>query len=170
VKRLLAGYLAPVTGPLTVASRTVELPLAELPSKEEWQKRANRKDATGHHARVQLARLARGEKLRTKIDYRVTTWSFGASLALVFLPGEVVVDYALRLKKELDGRRLWINAYSNDAPCYIPSERVLKEGGYEGGGAMVYYDVPGPFRAGLEKKIIDAVHAQLGKPFPPPFD
>ena len=26
---------------------------------------------------------------------------------MVFLPGEVVVDYALRLKKELDGQRLW---------------------------------------------------------------
>jgi putative membrane-bound dehydrogenase-like protein len=170
IKRLLAGYLAPVTGPLTVASRTLQLPLADLPGKEEWQKRANRKDAVGHHARVQLDRLARGEKLRTKIDYRVTTWAFGDSLALAFLPGEVVVDYALRLKKELDGRRLWINAYSNDAPCYIPSERVLKEGGYEGGGAMVYYDVPGPFRPGLEKKIIGAVHAQLGKRFAPPFD
>src|SRR5262249_56130779 len=89
---------------------------------------------------------------------------------MVFLPGEVVVDYSLRLKRELDGLRLWINAYANDAPCYIPSERVLKEGGYEGGGAMVYYDVPGPFRPGLEKKIIDAVHAQLDTYFGPPFD
>src|SRR5262249_58837319 len=89
---------------------------------------------------------------------------------MVFLPGEVVVDYSLRLKRELDGLRLWINAYANDAPCYIPSERVLKEGGYEGGGAMVYYDLPGPFRPGLEKKIIDAVHDQLHTHFRPSFD
>src|SRR3712207_8736102 len=46
-----------------------------------------------------------------------------------------------------------VNAYSNDVPCYIPSERVLKQGGYEGGGAMVYYDLPGPFRPGLEQPI-----------------
>lgn len=170
VKRLLKGYLAPVNGPLTIASRAVELPLADLPSKEEWEKRANRKDAVGHHARVTLEKLARGEKLRTKIDYPITTWAFGDSLAMVFLPGEVVVDYALRLKKELDGRRLWLNAYANDAPCYIPSERVLKEGGYEGGGAMVYYDVPAPFRPGVEKTILDAVQAQIGKRFAPPFD
>ena len=39
----------------------------------------------------------------------------------------------------------------NDVPCYIPSERVLKEGGYEGGGAMIYYDLPGPFKPGLEQ-------------------
>jgi putative membrane-bound dehydrogenase-like protein len=165
VKRLVSGYLAPVTGPLTTKAQTIELPLADLPTKADWQERAKRKDAIGYHARVQFARLDRGEALRTKIDYPVMTWAFGDSLAMVFLPGEVVVDYSLRLKKELDSRRLWINAYANDAPCYIPSERVLKEGGYEGGGAMVYYDVPGPFKPGLEKKIIDAVHEQIGKTF-----
>jgi putative membrane-bound dehydrogenase-like protein len=165
VKRLLKGYLAPIVGPLTTKAQTIDLPLADLPTRVDWQERAKRKDAVGYHAQVQLGKLDRGEALRTKIDYPVMTWAFGDTLAMVFLPGEVVVDYSLRLKKELDSRRLWINAYSNDAPCYIPSERVLKEGGYEGGGAMVYYDVPGPFKPGLEKKIIDAVHEQIGKRF-----
>src|SRR5205807_5490530 len=116
------------------------------------------------------ARLDGGQKLRTKIDYPVQAWTFGESLALVFLPGEVVVDYALRLKKELDGPRLCVNAYANDAPCYIPSERVLSEGGYEGGDAMIYYDKPARFRAGLEKRIIDEVHRQIPGSFKAPFD
>jgi putative membrane-bound dehydrogenase-like protein len=170
VKRLLAGYLAPVEGPIVSARRTLDLPLADLPTRAQWEARGQRKDAVGYHARVQLARLDRGDKLRDKILYPVTTWSFGKSLGMVFLPGEVVVDYSLQIKRALDGRRLWINAYSNDAPCYIPSERVLKEGGYEGGGAMVYYDVPGPFRAGLEEKIVAAVKDLLGKPFAPRLD
>src|SRR5262249_61804923 len=76
----------------------------------------------------------------------------------------------LRLKKELDGQRLWVNSYANQAPCYIPSERVLKEGGYEGGGAMIYYDIPVPFKAGLEEPIVSTVKDQLGKTFPPKFD
>jgi putative membrane-bound dehydrogenase-like protein len=170
VKRLLGGYLAPVEGPLVASTRTIELPLADLPTREQWERRARRKDAVGYHARVQLARLGRGEKLRDRVVYPVTTWAFGRSLGMVFLPGEVVVDYSARLKRELDGRRLWVNAYSNDAPCYIPSERVLKEGGYEGGGAMVYYDLPGPFRPGLEDKIVAAVKWLLGEPFAPALD
>src|SRR3954452_22607274 len=84
---------------------------------------------------------------------------------MVFLSGEVVVDYSLRLKKELDSTRLWINAYSNDCPAYIPSERILKEGGYESGGAMIYYSLPAPFAAGLENKIVSGVHSQLGDEF-----
>jgi putative membrane-bound dehydrogenase-like protein len=170
VKRLLRGYLTPLSGSLTTKARTIELPLADLPAKAEWQERAKRDGAIGYHAKVQLARLEKGEALRTKIDYPVMTWAFGDSLMMVFLPGEVVVDYSLRLKKELDARRLWLNAYANDAPCYIPSERVLKEGGYEGGGAMVYYDVPGPFQPGLEQKIIDAVRQLAGKTYAATFD
>src|SRR5439155_14791637 len=160
VKRLAAGYLAPIQGPITTVRQTIELPLADLPSRSEYSTRAQRTDAAGYHARVQLDRLDRGEKLKTKIDYPIQTWKFGDSLNMVFLPGEVVVDYSLRLKRELDRHRLWINAYANDDPCYIPSERILREGGYEGGGAMIYYDVPAPFRPGLEEKIVAIVHEQ----------
>jgi hypothetical protein len=128
---------------------------------EEWQQRAAREDAIGYHARVQLQRLERGEALREKLEYSVQTISFGRILSMVFLPGEVVVDYSLRLKRELDPDRLWINAYANDCPGYVPSERVLREGGYEGGGAMIYYDIPGPWAPGLEEPIIAEVHQQL---------
>jgi putative membrane-bound dehydrogenase-like protein len=170
VKRLAAGYLRPITGKITAAVETIELPLAPLPTREQWEEKAKRKDAVGHHARVQLEKLDGGEKLRTKIEYPIQSWRFGDSLAMVFLPGEVVVDYSLRLKRELDGLRLWMNAYANDAPCYIPSERVLKEGGYEGGGAMIYYDVPVPFAPGLEEPIVHTIHKQIEKDVPAPYD
>jgi putative membrane-bound dehydrogenase-like protein len=170
VKRLLAGYLAPLDGPITATFDLVGLPLAELPTKAQWEELAKDPKPPGYNARVQLARLERGEPLRTKIDLPVQTFQFGDRLAMVFLGGEVVGDYSLRLKRELDGLRLWVHGYSNDVPCYIPSERVLKLGAYEGRGAMVYYDVPGPFAPGLEQKIIDEVHRQLAEPFKAPFD
>src|SRR5437588_1827945 len=161
VERLLANYLAPLGGDLKTRLARFELPLADLPTRQQWEERVKRGGAVGYHARVQFARLDRGEALGTEVAYSVQSWSFGDQLALVFLPGEVVVDYALRLKRELDPGRLWINAYANDAPCYIPSERVLGEGGYEGGDAMVYYDKPARFRPGLEKKVVAAVREQL---------
>lgn len=170
VKRLIGGFLAPVSGSIVGQWATIELPLSPSPTRVEWEDRAKRDDAIGYHARVQLGRLDRGESLRARFDYPVQTWSFGESLAMVFLPGEVVVDYATRLKRELDGRRLWIHAYSNDAPGYVPSERILKEGGYEGGGAMVYYDIPSAYATGLEDKIVAAVHAQVGREFLSPHE
>jgi hypothetical protein len=107
-----------------------------------------------------LARTTNGT-LPKEIPYYINTWSFGDDLAMVFLPGEVVADYGLRLKKEYPGKRLWVNAYSNDLPCYIPSERVLKNGGYEAGGAMIFYGWPSRIAPGVEENIVHAVHELL---------
>jgi hypothetical protein len=167
VDRLLGRPLAPITAPVAARAGQVELMFDAHPTPDEWAARAKREDAVGHHARVQLEKLARGERLQTALPYSVQTWTFGDQLAMVFLPGEVVVDYSLRLKREFDPRRLWVNAYSNDVPCYIPSERVLKEGGYEGADAMVYYDRPTRFAPGLEQQILDEVHRQLPAAFRP---
>jgi putative membrane-bound dehydrogenase-like protein len=170
VRKLSNNYLTAITGRITSKVTTLDLPLAELPTEAIWEEKAKRMDAIGHHARVTLAKLRNGEKLPTKITYPVQTWAFGESLAMIHLPGEVVVDYALRFKKELDSQRIWFTGYANNAPCYIPSERVLKEGGYEGGGAMIYYDQPAPFAPGLEDKIVSTVKTHLGKSFAAKFD
>ena len=166
VERLIKQQLRPVAGELHIANKPIQLPLDKLPSREEFATKAKENTPPGYFAKVQLAKLDRGEKLREQIDYRIQTWSFGDSLALVFLPGEVVSEYGLRLKSELDGRRVWVNAYANACPCYIPSEKVLKAGGYEGGGAMIYYDQPTKFAPGLEQKIVDVVLEQLRERFP----
>ena len=79
-------------------------------------------------AKAVLEKMARGEKIPATIPYVVQGWAFGDELAMVFLAGEVVVDYSLRLKKELG--KIWVTGYANDVMAYIPSLRVLKEGGY----------------------------------------
>ncbi len=89
-------------------------------------------------------------------------WNLGDQVQFVFLGGEVVVDYALRLKSELSGPRTWVAGYANDVMAYIPSRRVLREGGYEGEGAMVYYGLPTAWSPEVEKQIIDAIHRMLG--------
>jgi hypothetical protein len=45
--------------------------------------------------------------------------------------------------------------------CYIPSERVLKEGGYEAESSMIYYGMPGPFETGIEAQIMSTIHSTL---------
>ncbi len=161
ITKLLSAPLKPLTHLPKTELKSIWLDFDKARSHEEWETRAKEPGAIGYHAQVNLDRLNRGETLPTGVEYPVQSWIFGSQLAMVFLPGEVVVDYSLRLKSELDGQRLWINAYANDAPCYIPSERILKEGGYEGGYAMIYYDKPQIFAPGLEQQIIDTVHEQI---------
>ncbi len=157
VRRLLTGEWLSLSSPLTCAAEQLELPFAPLPTREEYERRTQQRGPIAWHARTQLERLDRGEKLPTTLPYRVQVWKFGPQLTLVFLAGEVVVDYAMRLQRELPDQRLWMTAYANDCPCYIASKRVLVEGGYEADNSMYYYDRPTRFAPEVEDLIVAAV-------------
>jgi len=47
------------------------------------------------------------------------------------------------------------------APCYIPSLRVLKEGGYEAVDSMCRYDQPGPLAEDVEERGFTAIRNVL---------
>lgn len=166
VSRLLTTERRPLRGPVSSKVKDISLPLAPAPSREDLQlMAASKRQNVAYAAKRNLERLDRGEPLAKTVPYEVQAWTFGDDLAMVFLPGEVTVDYQLRLKMEFDGGRMWVNGYSNAAPCYIPSRKVLGEGGYEGESAMVYYDQPAKFAEGVEELIIGAVHEVLPDQF-----
>jgi neutral ceramidase len=150
--------LDPVRGPLSTAFDLVDLPFAPMPNRAEWQRRLQADDVyVRRHAALMLDILSREGRLPASQPEPVQVWRFGRDLTLVALGGEVVVDYALRLQREHAGERLWAASYANDVFGYVPSRRVLAEGGYEGGGAMIYYGRPGPFDASVEDRIVSAV-------------
>ena len=64
-----------------------------------------------------------------------------------------MVEYALQLKAEL-GPNTIVLGYSNDVLAYIPNERVLREGGYEGNTSMRLWGHPSPWATGIENKIM----------------
>lgn len=164
VDRILATKLKLVEGKLRIRFRQIELPFDEIPDEATWEAKAEQKGIEGFHALRQLKQLRQQGSLPQTLKYPVQTWRFGSDLAMVFLGDEVVVDYALLIKSKYDPERLWVSAYSNDVACYVPSERILREGGYEGGGAMVWYNQPTKFAPGLEKLILEEVDRQLGEP------
>ena len=150
--------LKSVDGPVRATYSEIDLPLAAVPTREQLQQDSASKDRyVANRAKMLLEKLDREGRLGATYPYPVQVWRLGAEPALVFLGGEVVVDYSLRLKKEL-GRTTWVAGYSNDVMAYIPSLRVLKEGGYEGGGAMVYYGLPSPWGPEVEERIVAEVH------------
>jgi hypothetical protein len=177
VDKLLSGKFAPLTTVPTGRFKRIELPYSDLPTREQWQERAREKGIVGYHARKNLARLDNGEQLPTKLPYAVQTWVFGDDLAMIFLAGEVVVDYSLRLKREFDATKLWVNGYANEVPCYIPSRRILQEGGYEAETSLWYYDRPARLAPATEDLIVSTVHELMppkfkvdpkASPLPPP--
>jgi hypothetical protein len=153
--------MIPVRGAFHARYARISLPLDQLPTREQLAADLLSKQVAVRRRADRLIKLLdAGEKIPDQYrHYPVQVWRLGDGLRWVSLGGEVVVDYALRLKKELGGQRpIWITAYANDVMAYIPSVRVLKEGGYEGETAMVYYGMPTKWAPPIEELIVGKVH------------
>lgn len=162
VDEVLASPMHAVEGPLASAYEEVPLPFAGLPTKADLEAQSRDKDPiAARRAESLLATLKAKGSLDPSYPYPVQVWRLG-DLTWIFLGGEAVVDYSLRLKRNLGSSKTWVSAYCNDVMAYIPSKRVLKEGGYEGGGAMLYYGLPSPWAESVEDDVIGAVGRGLG--------
>jgi neutral ceramidase len=159
VTEVLEAPMQPVDGHLETYYEEVTLPLSRVPEKEEIVEESNSSNKfLASRARMYLDMLERGEAIPSSYEYPIGRWELGRSgVDWIFLGGEVVVDYAVRLKLERNGTRTWVAGYANDVMAYIPSRRVLNEGGYEGGGAMIYYGLPSPWTEDVEALIINAI-------------
>ena len=166
VDKLLSSPLQPLSEPPVAAMKWIRLRFSRVPSVPELIKLTEDPSTVqGYYARLALERIGRGWSLPAEFDYPIQTWTFGDDLAMINLAGEVVVDYSIRLKNELGAEHLWINAYTNDVPCYIASRRVIREGGYEADGSMFWYDKHSPLAEDVEDMIITTVHDLLPASF-----
>ena len=162
VDSALAEKMHPINGPLSVAFDRVEVPFVDPPSKEELEKRIGQGNVYEQRlTELLIKRIDERGAIETEYSCPVQVFRFGEDLTLVALPGETVVDYALRLGRQYDGTRLWVAGYSNEVFAYLPSERVLAEGGYEAGGAMKYFGFHGPFKPGVEDRVVRLVEELL---------
>ena len=166
VEAALQTQARPLEGALQTAYGMATVEYQKPPSRSELiakAKSSNKYDRL--HAERLLKQLQTEGKLRESYECPVQVLRLGKGLTLVALPGETVVDFSLRLKQELlnadGGQGIWIAGYSNDVFAYIPSRRVLLEGGYEAGGAMRYMTTvlqAGPFTPTVEQRIVAKVH------------
>lgn len=157
--------MKPVQGPFAAAYTTIPLPYARIPDRETWAADTLSKNfSVRSRARRYLAILESGGTIPESYPhYPIQVWKLGDDILWIALGGEVVVDYALRLKRELgSGKTVWVTAYANDVMAYIPSERVLKEGGYEGDTSMIAYGLPSKWAEGIEERIVSTVHKLVG--------
>jgi hypothetical protein len=168
VCRVLQTKLQPVRGPLKVAFDKAELPLQAPPARADLEKQAAKKRSVqAWIAGQMLAALDRGEKLPTAYSCPVAVWQLGEDLTLVGLSGEVVVDYVRLLEEALGPNRLWVAAYCNDVFGYLPSARVLAEGGYETRG--LYAGGIGLFQPRAQDVLVAKVREvaeRVGRPVP----
>jgi hypothetical protein len=161
------SWQTPLSGSLRTAYTETTIHFSGPTDRVSYEKLLNDPNqGRRRHAQRIIEAIDQGQPIRADYPhYAVHALALGKQLTLVALSGEVVVDYAIRLQNELGGagRALWVAAYANDVIGYIPSVRVLKEGGYEGGEAFYGSTWPAPLAEDIESIVVTAAHNVVKK-------
>jgi len=151
-----------VRAPIRTAYTTVNLPYRSFDVAEYEKEIVGDDKFLQRRARLMLSAYNRGFT-PDHLVYPVQAARFGADLCVLALSGETVVDYSLKAKKLFAGENLYVAGYSSEVMCYIPSLRLLKEGGYEPDESMIYYGFPGPFANSVEDSVTVAIRRVMKK-------
>jgi len=157
VQKALSGELHPVHSPIRTDYAIVDLEFRPF-NLESYQKDILSDDKyVQRRAKLMLEAYNKGWDV-SRFPYPVQAVRFNNDLTILAMSGEVVVDYSLSMKKKYSKENLFVAGYCNEVMSYIPSHRVLDEGGYEANESMIYYGLPGPFADNGEDRIVTAVH------------
>ncbi|NNE91530.1 MAG: hypothetical protein HKN23_07775 [Verrucomicrobiales bacterium] len=161
VGEVLAAPMPDLPAKLSLMYEEIDLSLAKVPTPDEIKaegKSLNRFEVA--RSKYLLRKIENQGGLKGNYPFPIGFWKIGGGeVEFITLGGEVTVEYALRLKRERAEIRTWVAAYANDVMAYIPSLKVLKEGGYEGGGSNVYYGLPALWSENIEEEIVKGVNA-----------
>lgn len=156
-EEVLNSKMTSLNGPLNAVFEKVDVPFQPVPSRDELRKMAESGTQAERRRATRLLGLwERDGRILERYPYPVQVWRFGSAMKLIALGGEVVADYALRLKGQHGWDNTWVAGYCNDIFAYIPSVRVLKEGGYEAGDGA-FGEIPGAFGPAIEEIIVQKV-------------
>jgi hypothetical protein len=152
--------MRPVRGAFKLAYDEVELPLSDPPARAQIEKDAHSEEKSlRQRAELYLKLLEQGQPVPTSVKLPLAALRFGDDLTFVLVGGEVLVDYSRRFKRMLAADHPWTIGYAYEVPCYIPSTRVIKEGGYEAEFSLIYYGLYGPFRTSIEDLLVNRMTA-----------
>jgi len=161
VCRVMEGELQPIHGPLRAEFARVDLPMKPVPPREQLEQLAKGPFWQSHNARRILQAQDRGEPIPAHYRAPLALWQFGDDLTLVAISGEVVSDYVPLVAEGIGAERLWVAGYSNQVFGYLPSAKVVEEGGYESLGLVSAHI--GWFSADAQDVLLAAVREMSHK-------
>ncbi len=158
VKNALAGTQTKVSGPIRSAYADTPLEFESAPDRATLETQLKSDNAAlVRKARYLLDKLEKDGKISTTLPCPLQAVRFGPELLFIGISGETVADYALTLKSENLTQFTWVAGYCNYIYAYLPTWRIIREGGYEGGEAIRYSPFPGPFREDVESRVLNGV-------------
>ena len=164
VRQVIAGPMKSLGGPLRTAMGETELFLQPgLPLEELRQRVPHLSGMPKREFEHFIRQYETLGSLPDRVRYPIQVWQLGPELTFIALTGETVVDYSLKFKAAYGWSTTWVSGYNNDLLSYVPSLRVLREGGYEGVTGMYEYGHRAPYTETVEEQITQMVEKLVAR-------
>ena len=162
INRVMDKPMKAIQGPLRTSFRYVDLPLITYSSRSDIEKMRRGPFANYGTVNKLLALLDRGAKIPTTYAAPLSVWQFGEDLTLAGLPEETVSEYVPLLRSAAGPGNLWTAGYCNDVSSYLPTVRIMEQGGYETRGFIAETSA-GWYAPEVEKTLVTAVAEMISE-------
>lgn len=161
--KVIDGKMTPLVGNLSFAMDTLQAVTTPWDKeKTEAFREENVKLSPGMEpernvawADIMLKNIADGT-MPTHMPIYIHTINIG-NWKLIGLSREVVTEYSLAIKKIWPEKLVSVAGYCNDVSSYLPVERHIKTGVYEGHGSYFWYGQPSSFPLNILNLVVDRI-------------
>ncbi|MPM61680.1 hypothetical protein SDC9_108540 [bioreactor metagenome] len=167
-KQLAASVEAVLSGKMNVQEsllvnkyNEIDLPFDTPLPTQQLEEIAKGTDYQARWAKGMIGEYKKEGTFIKSYSYPIQYWKIGDQ-PLFIMGGEVLISYAIQLK-ELYGQGAFVMGYANDIVSYIPSAKVIEEGGYEGDTSHRVYGLPAKWSTQIEPVIINGYKNLLEK-------
>ncbi len=161
MEHLKRDRMMPLDGRLACSLASGELSYGRSWSPEKIEKLAFPEPTEGRKKHSWLTWVARQSLAmpdqRESFRYDVQVWKLGDRLMIFAMEGEICSPWGPMLREMAPTRQAMVIGYANGTGSYIPDNRIVREGGYEGLTSQHAYFLPAPFTENIEIEIKEIV-------------
>lgn len=105
------------------------------------------------NAAIRTIQAIKDGTIKDRIPHYISIWKLDDRHRIVSMEGEVSTEYSLLIKKLFADDTTLALGYTNGVYCYIPTRKMIGEGGYES-DCNFFFDMRGPFVPEIEDIIV----------------
>lgn len=116
------------------------------------------------YGKYMLEKIEKGEEMK-EVKYNLGIIRLASNLKIITLEGEVCNEFGVWIREFDPTVNMMIAGYSNGHKSYLPTKRILEEGGYEATVTYCWAEYPGPYADNVQDIVLNAVKEESFKEY-----
>lgn len=140
--------------------RSLTLPIGEYRMEYFREMAESGQEYRRKYGKYMLEKIEKGEETK-EVKYDLGIIRLASNLKMITFEGEVCSEYGVWIREFEPLVNIMIAGYSNGHKSYLPTKRILHEGGYEATVTYCWAGYPGPYAENVQDIVLNAVKEEF---------